>query len=36
MIYINIEWLKEIPGIVFRDYNKPFMDEMEKFLINKL
>lgn len=25
------EWLREIPGIVFRNYNKPFMDAMAKW-----
>lgn len=33
------EWLKEIPGIVFRDYNEPFMNEMArwmKYLVNFL
>eukprot|EP01132_Coremiostelium_polycephalum_P005274 gene5274-6567_t len=26
------EWLREIPGIVFRDYNQPFMNEMSKWI----
>jgi len=27
-----IEWLKEIPGIEFRTYNEPFMDQMALFM----
>jgi hypothetical protein len=27
-------WLKEKPGIVFRDYNKPFMDAMAAWMTN--